>query len=249
MLFMVQSFVKKTEENMKFLAEVKNKSKEIAILYAIILIPMWSVFLINTLLMDDALNRLGGIHPRDLSFLGIIEIFTSWMFHSGGNRGVTGNSIFSHIMGNTQILIPLIFIVGIFEKRPLVLIASLIGASGFATWLLGAPNSLHVGASGLVFAMFGYIVASIFLARRWLYLIPVIATGGTYLYSIKMGLIPQSGTSFAAHFGGLIGGIAVAYCIGKVQKYRNAIPTGQSFYAPSKTELGMQKLRNFFKHK
>ena len=58
MLFMVQSFVKKTEENMKFLAEVKNKSKEIAILYAIILIPMWSVFLINTLLMDDALNRL-----------------------------------------------------------------------------------------------------------------------------------------------------------------------------------------------
>ena len=82
---------------MKFLAEVKNKSKEIAVLYAIILIPMWSVFLINTLLMDDALNRLGGIHPRDLSFLGIIEIFTSWMFHSGGNRGATNNSIFSHI--------------------------------------------------------------------------------------------------------------------------------------------------------
>lgn len=234
---------------MKFLNDVKNKSKEIAILYAIILIPMWSIFLVNTLLMDDALNSLGGIHPRDLSFVGFLEIFTSWMFHSGGNRGVTGNSVISHILGNTQILIPLILIVGIFEKRPLVLVGSLIAASGLATWLLGAPNSLHVGASGLVFAMFGYILASIFFARRWLYLIPVLGTGGTYLYSIKMGLIPQSGTSFAAHFGGLIGGIFVAYLIGRVQKYRAKLPVGQTFYMPSKSELAMKKVRNFFKRK
>lgn len=234
---------------MNFLNDIKNKSKEIAILYAIVFIPMWVLFLVNNVLMNDALNRFGGIHPRDLSFFGIIEIFTSWMFHSSGNRDIASNSIFSHIVGNSEILIPLILIVGIFEKRPLVLVASLVAASGFATWLLGAPNSLHVGASGLVFAMFGYIFASIFLARRWLYLIPVIGTGGTYLYSIQAGLIPQSGTSFAAHFGGLIGGIFVAYFIGKIQKYKNQIPAGQTFYMPSKTEMAMKKFRNFFKRK
>lgn len=234
---------------MKFLDEVKYKSKEIAILYAIVFIPLWIIFLINNVLMGDALNNLGGIHPRDFSFSGIIEIFTSWMFHSGGNRNLSSNSIFSHILGNSEILLPLIFIIGIFEKRPLLLLGSLIAASGFATWLLGAPNSLHVGASGLVFAMFGYIIASIFFAQRWLYLIPVIGTGGTYLYSIKMGLIPQTGTSFAAHFGGLIGGIIVAYCIGRIQKYKKEIPFQRNLYNPSKAELTMQKIRNFFKRK
>lgn len=234
---------------MNFLEDVKSKSKEIAILYAVIFIPMWTLFLVNNLLMGDALNNLGGIHPRDLSALGIIEIFTSWMFHSGGNRGMNGSSIFSHIVGNSEILLILIFIVGIFEKRPLILLASLIGASGFATWLLGSPNSLHVGASGLVFAMFGYIIASIFLAKRWLYLIPVLGMGGTYLYSIQMGLIPQAGTSFAAHFGGLLGGIAVAYFIGKVQTYKNNTLITKNIYAPSKSEIAMTKVRNFFKRK
>lgn len=234
---------------MSFFQEIKAKSKDILIIYAVVLIPMWCMFLVNNVLMGDALNRLGGIHPRDISLLGIIEIFTSWMFHSGGDRGSSSNSIFSHIVGNTQILFPLVLIVGIFEKKPLTLVFSLITASGFATWLLGSPNSVHVGASGLVFAMFGYIVGSIFLARRWLYLIPVIALGGTYLYSIQMGLIPKAGTSFAAHFGGLMGGVFVAYIIGKIQKRQENISFSSGFYMPSKTQMYMSKVKNFFKRK
>lgn len=234
---------------MSFFQEIKAKSKDILIIYAVVLIPMWCLFLVNNVLMGDALNSLGGIHPRDLSVFGILEIFTSWMFHSGGNKSMPNNSIFSHILGNTEILFPLILIVGVFEKRPLTLVFSLITASGLATWLLGSPNSLHVGASGLVFAMFGYIVASIFFARRWLYLIPVLGLGGTYLYSIQMGLIPKAGTSFAAHFGGLIGGIVVAYLIGKIQSRQAKINYSSSFYTPSKTEMAMSKVRNFFKRK
>lgn len=233
---------------MTFLADIKNKSKEIAILYAIVLIPIWFLFLINNVIMRDALNSLGGIHPRDFSFLSIFQIFSSWIFHGGGSR-LEGSSIFSHIVGNTKVLIPLLLIIGIFEKRPAVLVASLIGASGIATWILGSSNSFHVGASGLVFAMFGYIVASIFLAKRWLYLIPVIGMGSFYIYSIQMGLIPQAGTSFAAHFGGLIGGILVAFFIGKIEK-RNELKTmGSSFYVPSKKELYIRKFKNFFKRK
>lgn len=234
---------------MKFLQDIKTKSKEILILYTIVLVPMWTLFLVNNVLLSDALNTFGGIHPRDISIIGFLEIFTSWMFHSSGDKNLVSNSIISHILGNTEILLPLILIVGIFEKKPLTLIFSLIAASGFATWMLGAPNSVHVGASGLVFAMFGYIVASIFFLRRWLYLIPVITLGGSYLYSLQVGLIPQSGTSFAAHFGGLIGGIFVAYFIGKIQKYKNNNSNPEAFYSYSKVESGMSKIRNFFKHK
>jgi membrane associated rhomboid family serine protease len=234
---------------MKFLTDVKNKSKEIAILYAIIFIPMWCMFFVNTFLMNDALNGIGGIHPRDFSIMGFLEIFTSWMFHSGGNRASETNSIFSHIAGNSEVLLPLVLFVGIFEKRPLLLVGSLIAASGFATWLLGAPNSVHVGASGLVFSMFGYIVASIFFARRWLYLIPVFGFGGTYIYSIKAGLIPHAGTSFAAHFGGLLGGILVAYLIGKIQKINSQLPQRSTFYTTSKSDFFFQKVKGFFKRK
>ena len=231
---------------MKFLKELKSKSKEIAILYAIVFIPMWTLFLVNTVFMSGALNQIGGIHPRDVSFSGLLSILTSWAFHGGGTEST---SIFSHVLGNSEILLVLLMVVGIFEKRPLLLIGLLILASGFATWLLGAPNSLHIGASGLVFAIMGYVVASIFLARRWLYLIPLIGAGGTYIYSLQMGLIPSSGTSFAAHFGGLVGGVVVAYLIGKNQKYKEKIASRGSLYQPSRQEVVIKNLNSFFKRK
>jgi membrane associated rhomboid family serine protease len=202
---------------MTFLQEIKGKSREIAILHAVILIPMWSMFLLNNLLLGEALSGWGGIHPRDFSLTGWSGIFTSWMFHGSGTGGGIRGGLWAHILGNSEILLPLIFIIGIFEKKPLRLVFSLIVVSGFFTWLLGAAHSVHIGASGLVFSMFGYILSSIFLARRWRYLIPVIAWGGAYFYSMRAGLIPEPGISFAAHFGGLIGGILVAWFIGKTR--------------------------------
>lgn len=188
--------------------KIKSKSWNMFWVYVAVLGPMWAMFFINNVAFNNAFSQVGGVFPRTFSFSGLTGIWTSWMFHAN----------WEHIVGNTQILLTLLFFVGLIEKNPLVMIGSLITVSGIFTWLLGAPNTMHIGASGLVFAMMGYLFASIVLARRWLYIVALFFMGADYFYCMKTGLIPQGSISFAAHFGGLIGGIVVAYMIGKMNK-------------------------------
>lgn len=189
------------------LQSIKNKSKSMFFVYLVVIVPMWLVFLINNEMLHHVVQN-GGVFPRTLSIMGLVGIFTSWMFHSD----------FQHIVGNTQVLLTLLFFVSLIEKKPLTVIFSLITISGVFTWLLGAPNTMHIGASGLVFALMGYLFASIVFAKRWMYIVALFAMGADYVYCIKAGLIPQASISFAAHFGGLMGGILVAYLIGKYAK-------------------------------
>jgi membrane associated rhomboid family serine protease len=198
---------------MALLEQIHRKLKEIVLVYAVIFIPIWSIFLLNNLILQGSLNGIGGIHPRDFSLGGLVGIFTSWMFHLSYSGGVS--PLLAHVLGNSEALFGLLWIVALFESRPIVILAALIVASGLATWLLGSADAVHIGASGLIFAIFGYVTSSIFLARRWLYLLPVIAFGSGYVYSIKAGLVPQAGISLAAHFGGLVGGVLVAYLLGR----------------------------------
>ena len=171
-----------------------------------IIVPMWGLFALNNLIFRETLSSLGGIHPRSTEIMDFMDIFTSWMFHSSN-----GIHIYDHILGNSIALLGLLFIVSLIEAKPFKLLALLIFGSGAATWLLGSGNSIHIGASGLVFALFGYVISSALFARRWIYFIPIFILGGEYLYSIKAGLIPQNGVSFAAHFGGLVAGLIIGY--------------------------------------
>jgi len=45
--------------------------------------------------------------------------------------------------------------------------------------------------------------------RRWGYLLACIIMGAGYWLTIKQGLMPQPGVSFAAHFGGLCAGLLI----------------------------------------
>lgn len=204
---MYTSFIIKQIERMIMWESLKNKSQSMLWVYIAVLVPMWLVFMVNNAMLGHVAQS-GGVFPRTVSMLGIFGIFTSWMLHAD----------WQHIIGNTQILLSLLFFVALIEKNPLTVIISLITVSGVFTWFLGAPNTMHIGASGLVFALLGYLFASIVFAKRWLYIIALFAMSADYLYCIKSGLIPQESISFAAHFGGLIGGVFVAYVIGKVSK-------------------------------
>lgn len=191
---------------MNLMEATKNKTKNILLVYFMIFVPMWGLFIINNLIFRETLSSLGGIHPRSTNFMDFIDIFTSWMFHS--SKGI---HIYDHILGNSIALLGLLFIVSLIENRPFKLLMLLIFGSGVATWLLGSGHSIHIGASGLVFSLFGYVISSAIFARRWIYFIPIFILGGEYFYSIKAGLIPQNGISFAAHFGGLIAGLIIGY--------------------------------------
>jgi membrane associated rhomboid family serine protease len=89
---------------------------------------------------------------------------------------------------------------------------SLAGAvvGGLIVWVLAPAGSVTVGASGLVFAYFGWLIARAVRERSFM----AIAVGSVALVlygGILWGLSPfQLGISWQGHLGGLIGGLGMA---------------------------------------
>ncbi len=172
--------------------------KQVVGLYAFVLIPMWGMFFLNESVLFGLWN-IFGIVPRTLDLGSMIGVIASWTMH--------GN--FAHLMGNTFILLQILFLFGLFENNAYRTILKLIVASGVATWVIASPLTIHIGASGLCFAMLGYMIGGTVFARRWGYLLACIVMGAGYWLTIKQGLMPQPGVSFAAHFGGLCAGLLI----------------------------------------
>ena len=175
---------------------VMQRIKQVIGLYAFVLIPMWGMFFLNETVFFGLWN-IFGIVPRALDTGSMIGVFASWTMH--------GN--FSHLLGNTLTLLQILFLFGLFENNAYRTVLKLIVASGLVTWVIGSPLSIHIGASGLCFAMLGYMIGGAVFARRWGYLLACIVMGTGYWLIIKQGLMPQQGISFAAHFGGLCAGL------------------------------------------
>lgn len=170
--------------------------KQVFGLYAFVLLPMWVMFFLNDTIFFGLWN-IFGIVPRALDIGSMIGVVASWTMH--------GN--FSHLLGNSLTLIQILFLFGLFENNAYRTVIKLIVAAGLVTWVIGSPLSIHIGASGLCFAMLGYMIGGALFARRWGYLLACIVMGTGYWLTIKQGLIPQQGISFAAHFGGLCAGL------------------------------------------
>lgn len=170
--------------------------KQVFGLYAFVLLPMWVMFFLNDTVFFGLWN-IFGIVPRALDIGSMIGVVASWTMH--------GN--FSHLLGNSLTLIQILFLFGLFENNAYRTVIKLIVAAGLVTWVIGSPLSIHIGASGLCFAMLGYMIGGALFARRWGYLLACIVMGTGYWLTIKQGLIPQQGISFAAHFGGLCAGL------------------------------------------
>lgn len=82
--------------------------------------------------------------------------------------------------------------------------------SGLLLWLLGR-SAAHMGASGVIFGLFGYLVALAYFSRGMtdvLIAVAVVLVYGSMLAGIKPA---RNGTSFEGHFFGLVAGIAVAW--------------------------------------
>lgn len=170
--------------------------KQVIGLYAFVLIPMWVLFFVNNIFLFGLWN-IFGIAPRTFDLRSMVGVFASWTMHGD----------ITHIIGNSLILLQILFLFGLFESNAYRTILKLIIASGVMTWLIGSPSSIHIGASGLCFAMLGYMIGGAIFARRWGYLLACIIMGTGFWFTIKQGLMPQQGISFAAHFGGLCAGL------------------------------------------
>lgn len=179
-----------------FLSLLMTRLRQVIGLYAFVLVPMWGMFFINNVFLFG-LWHIFGIAPRTFDLRSMVGIFSSWTMHGD----------ITHIIGNTLLLLQILFLFGLFESNAYRTILKLIIASGVMTWLIGSPLSMHIGASGLCFAMLGFMIGGALFARRWGYLLACIIMGASFWLTIQQGLMPQQGISFAAHFGGLCAGL------------------------------------------
>lgn len=118
---------------------------------------------------------------------------------------------FEHLISNTipfVILGALILVRGVNEFVFVILTTTLV--SGAGVWLFGSGHAQHIGASGVVFGLFGYLVFRTAFDRKitsaLITLAVAVAYGGAMAYS----LIPEDQVSWSAHFFGFVGGFAAA---------------------------------------
>ncbi|MEV0096490.1 rhomboid family intramembrane serine protease [Streptomyces sp. NPDC050738] len=148
---------------------------------------------------DHALDA-GGITPR--RFDELPDIFSAPFLHSG----------FDHLMGNTLPLLILGFVAalsGIRRFAKVVLTVTVIG--GLGVWLTSPANSVTIGASGIVFGLFGYLLVRGFVNRSPLDVVVGVIVAAVY-GSILWGVLPtDSGISWQGHLFGLAGGVGAAF--------------------------------------
>ena len=82
--------------------------------------------------------------------------------------------------------------------------------SGLGAWLFESPDSVGVGASGVVFGYFGYIMVRGFFDRHPIDMLLGVVMALCFAYQFTV-LLPHAGIGWQAHIGGLAGGIAAGW--------------------------------------
>lgn len=137
--------------------------------------------------------------------------------HIVGLDGIVGMPLlhgsYSHLMSNTPPLILMGALLAVTATRALLVVNAVIVVLGGAlVWLFGSP-AIHVGASGLVFGWFGFLVARGLVDRSPVTLGAALLVGLIY-GSILWGVLPgQPGISWEAHLFGALAGVAAALLI------------------------------------
>lgn len=121
----------------------------------------------------------------------------------------------SHLMSNMSALIVLLPMTVILYKKEAIKALPIIWITSFITvWIFGAPNSSHIGASGIIYGLMSFSIFYAIFKRSWKSLIGCLIVA-TLFSGALMGLLPKEGVSFTAHFGGALGGFIASYFLRK----------------------------------
>jgi membrane associated rhomboid family serine protease len=169
--------------------ELKTQAKILGSLVAV----FWIITFINEIFLKSQINRLGinilGIFPREL--IGLRGILFAPFLHGG----------FYHVAANTVPFIVLGW---------LVMLRNISDLGGLGTWLVGSPYSVHIGASGVIFGYFGYLLFRGYFERSFVAIAISLVIAVTY-GSLIWGVLPtRSYISWEGHLFGFIGGIIAA---------------------------------------
>ena len=187
------------------LASLARNAGSSVVLVAGLLALMWGIEIIDTFALSDRLQG-NGILPRRSA--GLDGVIWSPFLHAG----------FPHLISNSipfGVLSLLILTGG--RSRYISASAIIIAVGGLLVWAFAiGTNENHIGASGWVFGMLGFLIAAALREKRPLGIlagvIALVFYGGTILVSF----VPTAGISWEGHLFGFIAGLIAARLV--VQK-------------------------------
>jgi membrane associated rhomboid family serine protease len=178
-----------------------HKLRDAVVVMAGFLVLIWALQVFN---WADGYRLDGdfGIVPQHLSRLP--DIFSAPFLHVS----------WQHIEGNS---LPL-FVLGVLAAyrsigRFLLVSLIVLVTSGLAVWLFQSSNELTVGASGLIFGYFGYVLVRGFLDRNPVDIGIGVVAGVLYWTILQVAIPGTPGVSWIDHLGGLAGGILAAWLV------------------------------------
>lgn len=189
------------------------------ILVAAMALLMWVVEVADQV-AGGRLDR-NGIEPRALD--GLDGVIWAPFLHGG----------FDHLIGNTIPFLILGFTIalgGLVRVAAVTAVVALVG--GLGTWLVAPANTVHIGASGIVFGYAGYLVARGVFSRSVGQIalgLVVLAVWGT---TLLRGLAPETGISWQGHLFGAVGGVIAARLL-----HRHALRVSESPSGRPLTEM------------
>ena len=160
---------------------------------------LWLIEIVDALLLHGALDGFG-IQPRTLTSLP--AVLAAPLLHAG----------FGHLLANTIPFIVLGWLVMWRRTSDLFVVAlyAAVGA-GLGVWLFGGSHTIHLGISGVIFGLLGYLLGRGYYERS----VYAIALGlaALFLYGgMLWGVLPlQQGVSWQGHLFGFVGGVVAAY--------------------------------------
>ena len=136
-----------------------------------------------------------GILPRDL--MGLRGVILSPWLHGS----------WQHLIANTVTFLGLGVITILVDGRRFIRTTIyLVLLSGMGTWII-ARGGVHIGASGLIYGYFGYILGRAIWEGRVLWIVFGVVVAAIYGGMIQ-GVFPgEAGISWEGHLAGLLGGV------------------------------------------
>src|ERR1700683_1622868 len=152
-----------------------------------------------------------GILPRNLGHLG--DIFIAPFLHFS----------WDHIEGNSGPL----FVFGLLAAyrgvtRFLGVTLLVAITSGLAVWFFQGNGQETVGASGLIFGYFGYVLARGLIDRNLIDAPAAVVMALSYAYILTVAIPATPGVSWIGHLGGLVGGLAAGWIFRTRRRIRRA---------------------------
>ena len=143
-----------------------------------------------------------GIEPREAD--GLDGILWAPFLHAN----------WDHLIGNTIPFLLLGIGIALSGAARVILVTAIVAViGGLGTWLIGPPNTVHIGASGPVFGYAAYLVSRGAFTRRPLQIVLGLVVVAVWGATLLQGLVPEDGISWQGHLFGAIGGVVAAWLL------------------------------------